>query len=73
MDQGSSNKMWYVVVAIVVIALALWYYLGRPSVSTPSAGDTTAAAITSEFGQIPDDSAALDQDAVVSAEAVQGF
>ncbi len=73
MEQGSSKKLWYVAVAVILIAFALWYYLGRPSSSTPAIGDTTAAAITSEFGQISDDSAALDQDAAVSAEAVQGF
>lgn len=73
MDQGSSNNMWYIVGAVIIVALALWYFMGRPATRTETTNDTSTAALTDEFNQIPDDSAALDQDAAASAEAVQGL
>ncbi|KKW43867.1 MAG: hypothetical protein UY97_C0004G0028 [Parcubacteria group bacterium GW2011_GWB1_57_6] len=73
MDQGSSNSMWYIGGAVIVVAIALWYFMGQPATRMESTSDTSTAALTDEFNQIPDDSAALDQDAAASAEAVQGL
>ena len=73
MDQTNpSNRTWYIVGAVVVIAvLALWYYSTQsPGIETPS--DTTAD-LSDELEQIPEDSAALDADAAASAAALQGF
>lgn len=71
MQQGSSNKLWYIIGAVVIVALAAWYFAGRQAAPAPT--ESTAAAISSEFDQIPDDSAALDQDQAASAQGVQGF
>ncbi len=77
MDQttNSSNTMWYIVGAIVVIALAFWYFSAKPPVEvTPQTpNENTAAAISAEFAQIPDVSVELDQAASASDQAVQGF
>jgi uncharacterized protein HemX len=85
MDQGSSLR-WYLIGTVIILALGLWYFYGKqesvidtqssaieqtqlPALST---GDTTAD-ISADLNQTPDDSAALDQDAAASAQAVQGF
>jgi hypothetical protein len=83
-SQNSSNKTWYIIGVVVVVALALWYFSSSgvsPSANTgPTAveqtqtsPDTTTAAISSDLNQIPDDTAALDQAAVAAAAAVQAF
>ncbi|MFZ3044228.1 MAG: hypothetical protein WA058_03955 [Minisyncoccia bacterium] len=75
-------RNWYIIGAIVVIALAVWYFYGRqvPSVG-PSAleeasalsSDNTMAAISAELSATPDDTAALSQDAAASEQSVSGF
>ena len=78
--------MWYIVGAVVVIAvLALWYFSsmksqteGTPSTAETaqtvplSSGDTTAD-ISSDINQLPDDSAGLNQEQAASIQAVSGF
>lgn len=86
-NQGSVHKMWYVVGAIIVIvALAYWYArsgqpqgtgaqstaAGEMQIAPLSSGNTTAA-ISADLNQTPDDSAALNQAASASAQAVSGF
>lgn len=83
-QQGSSMKLWYIVVALVVIALAAWYFYGSktPAADTSAVeqtqipaltgGDTTAD-ISTDLSQMPDTSAALDADAAASASAIQGL
>jgi hypothetical protein len=78
MDQTTnSNTMWYIIGAVVIIALAFWYFSASPAqaptASTPAASNTTAAAISAELNQTSDGSAALNQDAAVSAQTVAGF
>lgn len=85
MNQDSSNKTWYIVVAVIIIAaIAFWYYSApKPIAGTETtAGQAQTAALTSgnttadiaaDLAQIPDVSAALTQDAAVSAQSVQGF
>mgnify|MGYP001611542236 CR=1 FL=1 len=67
--------MWYIVGAIIIIALAFWYFSAKSPVEvTPQTpNENTAAAISAEFNQIPDISAELDQAASTSAQAVQAF
>ena len=83
MEQGSSAK-WYGIGALVIIAFALWYVYGRPTLSTDapasaveqaqtpelSAGDTVAD-ISAGLQETPDTSAALDADAASAAAAIQ--
>lgn len=83
-DQNSSGKMWYLIIAVVIIALGLWYYYGKQTSSTgtesPAAqqaasdvsGNTTTD-ISANLNQIPNDSALLDQDASAVDQAVQGL
>lgn len=79
MDQTtqSSGTIWYVIGAIIIIALAFWYFsaspVSAPTANTQTPSDTTTAAIANDFSQIPDSSAALDADAAAAAQAVQGF
>lgn len=78
MDQttNSSNMMWYIVGAIVIIALAFWYFSvspASPTTSTQTSGDNTAAAISADFNQISDNTATLDAEAAASAQTVSGF
>lgn len=77
MDQTtqSSNTLWYIVSAVVLIALAFWYFSAKSPtvVTTPTASDNTTAAISSDLSQIPDVSADLDAAAAASAQAVSGF
>ena len=75
---------WYVIGALVIIALALWYVYGKqtpaaelpPSVATQTqdapltAGDTTAD-ISADLNQTADTSAALDADAAAASQAIQ--
>lgn len=67
--------MWYIVGAIIIIALAFWYFSEKPPVEVVPTipNENTATAISAEFAQIPDISAELDQEASNSAQAVQGF
>ncbi|TSC71172.1 MAG: hypothetical protein G01um101449_100 [Parcubacteria group bacterium Gr01-1014_49] len=76
--------MWYLIIAVVIIALGLWYYYGKQTSSTgtesPAAqqaasdvsGNTTID-ISADLDQIPDVSADLDQDAAAADQAVQGL
>ena len=86
MERGSSNTTWYVVGAVVVIAvLAIWYYLARsPAASTqpsaveqvqtqPLSSGNTTLDISADLDQMSDDAALLDQDAAASASAVSDF
>lgn len=86
-EQDSSNTVWYVVgVAVIVIAaVVLWYFYGmpKPVVDTTSTAieqtqvvppaNNTVGDISSDLNQIPDTSAALNQDAAAAAQAVQGL
>lgn len=77
-NQGSSSTMWYIIGAIVIIALAFWYFSASPAQSPTattqqSQNTNTAAAISAEFNQTSDGSAALAQDQAASAQAVSGF
>ena len=90
MDQtpppSHTNGIWYVVGAVVVIALGLWYfYAGQaPATNTQSTaveqaqipaltGGNTTADISTDLSQVPDTSAALDADASASASAISGL
>ncbi|MCX6786642.1 MAG: hypothetical protein NTU85_02405 [Candidatus Kaiserbacteria bacterium] len=77
MDQGLSSKMWYIIGAVVVIALAFWYFsaspVKAPTANTQTPSDNTTAAISADLNQTSDGSAELDQAAAASAQAVQGF
>lgn len=85
-NQNSSHTVWYII-GIVVIALALWYFLSQSPSSTIttetpiteetpqttlSTGDSTAD-ISADLNQTVDSSAALSADADASAQAVSGF
>lgn len=87
MNQASSNKMWYIIGAIVVViaALAIWYFsMQSPSTGTQasavqqnqapalSSGNTTAD-IQADLSQTPNDSAALNQDAAASNQDIKNF
>ncbi|NNM83750.1 hypothetical protein HKL94_00835 [Candidatus Parcubacteria bacterium] len=77
-NQKSSNKTWYIIGIVIIIALAFWYFSTKsPSTTAPAAtGQTTndsVSAISSDLNQIPDDTAALNQAASSSAAAVNGF
>ena len=78
-------KTWYIVGVLVLVALALWYVFGtsktagvetsalQETQSAPlTAGDTTGD-ISADLNQTADTSAALDADAIASAQAVQGL
>lgn len=77
-NKKSSNKTWYIIGIIIIIALAFWYFSTKSS-STPAptatgqAGSDSVSAISSDLNQIPDDTAALDQAASSSAAAVNSF
>lgn len=79
--KNSSNKTWYIIGIVVVIALAFWYFLANSSSSTitgPSTAEQTqtpptTASISSDLNQIPDDTATLNQAASASAATVNGF
>lgn len=89
MNQESSGKTWYVVILVAIIAVfALWYFSGNqafaPTVETqssaleqtqvpPLSNGNTTADISADISQTPDTSAALNQDAAASVQAVQGF
>ncbi len=72
----SSNTMWYIIGAVIIIAIGLWYFYAPQSMTTSTestANDTTTAAISADLEQIPDDSAAFNQAAAASAQDVSGF
>jgi hypothetical protein len=75
--QSSSMKIWVVALVVAVLAAAaIWYYSTRaamPVSSQNTAEDTNATSISAEFEQLPDDSAALNQDAAASAQTVGSF
>lgn len=86
MDQSSSNKTWYIISAVVIVAFAAWYFYPtqsstidtQPSAiennqAAPVSEGNTTADIQADLNQTLDDSAALDQDAAASAQAVQGL
>ena len=69
--------MWYIVGAIVVIALGFWYFYGSKA-PTPGAQPTaqsanTTAAIANDLNATPDVGAGLTADQAASAQAVSGF
>lgn len=87
-EQGSSMKMWYLVIAVVLIVLALWYSYGQSTSTTGTTGAQTSAEqaqipalsagnstadIANDLAQTPDPSAALNADANATAKAVQGL
>ena len=86
-EQSSSGRIWYVVGAIVVIAvLALWFFSSTPSQApgtsssalqetqeSPLSGGNSIADISADLNQAADGSALLDQDAAASASAIQDF
>ncbi|MDP1690274.1 MAG: hypothetical protein Q8L52_03695 [bacterium] len=51
-NQGSFTKIWYIVGAVVVIALVVWYFYGR-SVPTVSAPASTATTQNPATGTVP--------------------
>jgi hypothetical protein len=80
-------KVWYAIGAVIIIALALWYFLVRggspgadiqPVATEPiqlaplSSGDTTED-ILSDLNQALEETDALNADAAASAQAVQGL
>jgi len=78
MDQttNSSNTMWYIVGAVVIIALAFWYFSASPAkapTTSTQASDNTTAAISADLNQTSDGSAELNTAAAASAQAVQSF
>jgi len=81
MDQtnNSSSTVWYIVGALVIVALAFWYFTSPKSPSAPAestavqAPANTTATISGEFSQTQDNPTALEQDAAASAAAVQSF
>ena len=86
-DSSSTAWMWYVIGGVVVIgAVALGYFyssqistmstqspVAEQAQTVPVATGNTPEEISADFNMIPDDSAALDQAAAASAQAVQGF
>ena len=84
MNQGSGNTLWYVVGIVVVVALVAWYFLmpktsapqqqaalpGQPAAPAQLPVNNTTEAIANDFSQIPDDTAALDQQAMDATKAV---
>ncbi len=79
MNQGSSATLWYIIGAIVIIALAFWYFSSpatpstSPTATTQTPSDTTTAAISADLNQTSDGSAELTAAQAASAQAVQGF
>lgn len=84
MEQNSSKGMWYLIVALVIVALALWYFYGKgaTTVEAPtteeaplpdlSAGDTTAD-IASDLNETPDISADLEAAAAAAAGEIDSL
>ena len=88
-EQTPSNTVWYLVGALVVIAaLAIWYYYStqpqaagtqspiveQAQTETPPLGSgNTTTDISADLNLISDDSAALDQEAIASDQAVQSL
>ncbi len=70
--------MWYVIGAVVIVALAFWYFSASPA-KAPTASttqipsDNTTAAISTALNQTSDGTAELNAAAASSAQAVQGF
>lgn len=86
MEQNSSVKLWWIVGAIAILAVAGWYFYPKqaaapgpqassgepPQAATVGSGDTVAD-ISADLAATPDDSAALNAAAAASAADVQGF
>ncbi|MCR4334098.1 MAG: hypothetical protein NUV60_03775 [Patescibacteria group bacterium] len=85
--QKSAQGVWYVIVAVIIVVLGLWYFYGtRTSDSSDvptsaieqsqlpvlTGGDTTAD-ITADLNQIPDTSAALGADAAAIAGEISNL
>lgn len=72
-----KKMMWYIVAALVVVALIFWYVSGTqqptPATGTPTASTNSTAAIAADLNQTSDGSVALSQDGAASAQAVAGF
>lgn len=88
MDQSYSSTTWYCIAgaAVVIAALALWYYstlspildisnsASEQTQSAPlSGGGNTTTDIMIDLNQTQDGSDALNQAAAASAQSVQGF
>ncbi|OGG93148.1 hypothetical protein A2609_02605 [Candidatus Kaiserbacteria bacterium RIFOXYD1_FULL_47_14] len=82
------NKILYIVgILIIIVAASYWYFSAKPAQAPtttestaveqtqipPLASGNTTADISADLNQVPDTSAALDQAATASAQAVQGF
>lgn len=84
MEQNSSKGMWYLIGALIIVALALWYFYGgqTPSAKAPtteeaplpdlSTGDTTAD-IASDLNETPDISADLEAAAAAAAREIDSL
>ena len=86
MDQTASQSSaakWYMLVAVIIVIAALWYFYGKQA-PTENVGPATAeqtqttsggatADILVELNQISDDTASLAGEEAASAEAIQGF
>ena len=81
-------KTWYIIGAVVIVALGLWYFYGGRSAAPysfvessaveqtqlpPLSSGNTVADISADLSQTPDPSTALDKDASVSSQAVSAF
>jgi len=82
------NKTWYIVVILIIIAAAAYWYFSAKPAQAPTTTESTAieqtqipplssgnttAEISADLSQVSDTSAALDQAAAASAQAVSGF
>lgn len=68
--------MWYIIGAVVIIALAFWYFSASPAQAPTASTQTqsdTVAAISADLNQTSDGSAELNQAAAASAQTVAGF
>ncbi len=88
-EPSSSASMWYVVAAVVVVVLAIAYFIMKsPATSevmtdsqalteqtgTPALTEgNTTADISIDLNQLTDSSVALDADAAASESALQGL
>ncbi len=82
-------KIWYIIAAVVIVAMLGYWYFGSTNTPSPTAttqtsavGQTqlpgltagnTTADISADLSQTPDPSAALNADATASAQAVSGL
>lgn len=88
-EPKSSATVWYVVIAVAVIALGVAYFATRSPVADEAVTDTqattvqtetpaltdgnTTADISTDLNQTSDNPSALDAEAAASSEAVSSF